>query len=193
MKNNAIQSNNPKIGCLSIILLFLAVSQVFSQTELTLKDLVVNSSDIAIVQVKSKTSHWDTDRTRIYSEVDLEVIEKIQGELKKGDTFKIFHIGGSIDGITTAVLEMPSLVEGRQSVLFLNKRQSDTYGDHYTIHGMNQGAYDISTTDRGIQNITRHNMNRSLRLEKNGPLLSLSDTNAMSIQEFLSYIRLYSH
>lgn len=194
MRQHTILSNYWKILSVNIILLFLAVSHIYCQTikEFTLKELVLNSSDIVIARVNSTTSHWNIDRTRIYTEVELDVLENIQGNLKKEERFKIFHLGGSIDGVTTFVLEMPSLVTGRQSILFLNKQQSATYGDHFTIYGMNQGKYDITTTGRGIQNITRHNVQNSLRLEKDGILLPLSSTTSMPIQEFLSYIRLYA-
>ncbi len=159
MRQQTILSNYWKILGVYIILFFFALSHIYSQTirGLTLKELALNSSDIVITRVNSTTSHWNTDRTRIYTEVDLDVLENIKGNLKKEERFKIFHLGGSIDGVIYFALEIPSLVIGRQSILFLKKVPSATYGDHFTIYEMNQGKYDITTTVSGIQNVTRHN------------------------------------
>lgn len=159
--------------------------------EFTLRELTHSGTDIVVANVVSTTSHWNADQTRIYTEVELEVVENVKGDLKEGDHFTIFYLGGSIDGVTTFAIEVPSFVTGRQSVLFLNRQPSSQYGDHFTVFGLNQGKFDI-VTDRGVQSVTRPHIPNPVRLEPDGATLPLSATISMSLEEFLGHIRSYT-
>ncbi len=160
--------------------------------QFTLQEMTTESSDIVVAEIISANSHWNADHTRIFTEFELAVLEDIKGNITSGERFKIFQLGGSIDGITSFALEMPSLPAGSQSILFLTGRQAPEHGDYFIIFGLNQGKYDI-ITERGIKNIVRHVVETPLRLEEGGALLPLTSAIGISMDTFLAHIRSFIH
>lgn len=160
--------------------------------QFTLQELTIDSSDIVVAEIVSANSYWNADHTRIFTEFELEVLEHIKGNITSGERFKIFQLGGSLDGITSFALEMPSLPAGSQSILFLTGRQAPEHGDYFIIFGLNQGKYDI-ITERGIKNVVRHVVETPLRLEEGGALLSLTSATGISMDTLLAHIRSFIH
>ena len=174
----------------SVCLIVIPIAGQLYIKEFTLQELTTESSDIVVAKVISATSHWNKDHTRMYTEIELMVLENIKGDLNSEEHFKIFQLGGYINGIRTYVLEMPTLVVGNQSILFLNREQSPDHGDYFIISKLNQGTYDI-ITEQGIEKVLRHNVETPLRLETDGNLLSLTSYTGIPINTFIESIRLF--
>ncbi|MFC1481137.1 hypothetical protein ACFL6E_02700 [Candidatus Neomarinimicrobiota bacterium] len=82
-----------------LIALGLIVDQSFGQgfsRAYNLDELVGGSDNIVDAIVMSKQSSWNSNQSRIYTEVVLEVNSNIYGDLTTGDQFKIRHLGGRL-------------------------------------------------------------------------------------------------
>jgi len=110
--------------------------------ELTLKDLCEQSSDIIIAEVVSAQSY--KEENRIYTKVELGVIDKIKGRFRKFDKFNLTQYGGTVNGITTIVVGAPNFIVGEKSVLFLLERNSIRGGKNFIVLGLSQGKFNSS-------------------------------------------------
>ena len=71
---------------INIVALFFVTSlSATTMIELTLKDLCDQSSDIVMVKVISAQSYLVKKENRIFTKIELEIIDKIKGQFQKYD------------------------------------------------------------------------------------------------------------
>lgn len=182
------------IGILVVIFYITPSNSTAQQIEFSLKELSMNSSDIIIVRTISINSYSKLDQKRIFTDIQLEVSDKIKGQFQKQDQLKLKFYGGTVNGITTIVVGSPQFIVGEQSLLFLFKKQSARTGkDYFVIIGLSQGKFNIFTD--GLTNeekVVRDQINVPLQLEKNGKRLTLTNSQSIMLTNFLNYINTYT-
>lgn len=99
-----------------------------------LPDLVREAHQIAIVTVVSVRSQWDADRRRIYSTIDLDVIERWKGGDDLPQRVTIVQPGGTVDGIHMVVMGLGEFSVGERSLVFLSGTPNRA-----RVVGMSQG------------------------------------------------------
>jgi hypothetical protein len=119
---------------------------------LELPELVRQSQHIAVVEVASINAAWDERHERIYSTIELKVIEswKNQADAPAGgqppQRLTIVQPGGTVGDISMTVTGLGSFSPGERSVVFLRGP-----ADHAQVVGMTQGKRPMrfeSTTKR---------------------------------------------
>jgi hypothetical protein len=104
---------------------------------LDLPTLVQEADHIAVVDVMSVRAAWDERHERIYSTIDLKVVEHWKTPVGAGapsDHLTIVQAGGTVDDITMTVMGMGSFVGGERSLVFLRGPAT-----HAQVVGMTQG------------------------------------------------------
>ena len=181
--------------CIVIMLLFyVSSSSATTLIELTLEDLCMKSSDIIITHVKSMNSYCNSEKTRMYTDIYLEVEDTIKGQCQKQSNIKLTLYGGTVDGITTYVVGSPQFKVGEQTLLFLSERQSEKTGKKYfSIVGFNQGKFNLVTDSKTKENkVIRDQKEFPLKLEKNSINHILAGSQSLSLPDFLNYIKMFS-
>jgi hypothetical protein len=126
---------------------------------LELPDLVQQADHIAVVDVRSVRSEWDAKHERIYSTIELGVVDlwKSSPPSPAGGagattptaaptTLTIVQPGGTVGDISMVVMGMSRFVPGTRSLVFLRGQAA-----HAQVVGMSQGLHPLtfeSTTRR---------------------------------------------
>ncbi len=168
-----------------IVVLFCTTpSNSTTMIEFSLKDLCLKSSDIIIARTISVNTYLKPGQQRIFTNVQLEVSDKIKGRFQKQDRLKLTLYGGTVNGITTIVVGAAQFTVGEQSLLFLSERQSARSRQNYfVVAGLSQGKFNIFTdSETNEEKVVREQIEVPLRLEKNGTRLTL--TNCQSMTKF---------
>jgi hypothetical protein len=108
---------------------------------LDLPTLVQEADHIAVVEVASVHTAWDERHERIYSTIDLTVIENWKAPTSTASPpqhLTIVQAGGTVGDITMTVTGMGSFVKGERSLVFLRGP-----ANHAQVVGMTQGKRPI--------------------------------------------------
>ncbi|MBI4286018.1 MAG: matrixin family metalloprotease [Chloroflexi bacterium] len=124
------------LSLLASLLLFF----IFSGTaqaiilRLSLEKLVSGADNIILGQVSAISSQWNAGRTNIVTSVIITVEEEWKGARGNGSVV-VTVPGGTVDGITERVSDMPGFVPDERVVLFLVALP----GGEFEIYGQSQG------------------------------------------------------
>jgi hypothetical protein len=117
------------------------VTQASIMMALDLPTLVQEADHIAVVEVGDIKSAWDARHERIYSTVDLKVVEKMKspaGEATAAaataDHLTVVQAGGTVGDIRMTVTGMGIFVPGERTLVFLRGP-----ANHAQVVGMTQG------------------------------------------------------
>ncbi|MDD5766293.1 MAG: hypothetical protein PHW79_08640 [Candidatus Marinimicrobia bacterium] len=194
MKSKTMEKRIIFIFIFSLVLFCLMKTSVNASTlsELTLKDLCDNSSDIVIAEVISRVSYLKKDEKRIYTTIKIHITEKLKGEITASEEISLKVIGGSVDGITTLVIGAPSFNVGEKSILFLNKIVAKNGDKNYVVTGLSQGKFNIfSDSESKTDKVVRDHFGIPLKPEKDISPLFINDKESIQIQEFLDFVIKY--
>lgn len=113
--------------------------------------LTLGSSDIVIGQVESVAPRWNAARTRIVTDVTIQVSRSLKGGRQR---IVLTQLGGEIDGVRTTVPGCPTFRAGEEALLFVWR---DARG-RAQVNGLAQGKFDIRvdpvTGQRVVQRAT---------------------------------------
>jgi hypothetical protein len=104
---------------------------------LDLPDLVRQADHIALVDVVSQQSAWDTKHERIISTVELAVVERWKGAAPPGaasDHLTIVQPGGTVGDLTMTVTGLSTFSPGERALVFLRGASTNAQ-----VLGMSQG------------------------------------------------------
>ena len=105
---------------------------------LDLPELVRQAEHIAVVDVVSVKTTWDDAHERIYSMIDLKVVESwktsVPGSDAPGDHLTVVQLGGTVGDISMTVTGLGSFLPGERSLVFLRGP-----ANHTQVVGMTQG------------------------------------------------------
>ena len=121
---------NKKIRWLITSVLSLAMALVLLLTfsggaqalmlEMSLEELTDGADSIVVGTVVSTSSHWNAERTGIYTEVVISVEDSLKGPAGK-NTITVIVEGGTVGDITQWVSDTPVFEAGERIVLFLEE------------------------------------------------------------------------
>jgi hypothetical protein len=106
-----------------------------------LPDLVTESSDIIIGSVQEIQAEWNSDRTRIYTRVVLEVEKAIKGDFQDGEILRFKTIGGVVEEVSLRVPGSPEFEEGQRVIVFFGG-DSNLYTP---VTGWEQGKFTVES------------------------------------------------
>jgi hypothetical protein len=104
---------------------------------LDLPELVRQADHIALVDVVSQRSAWDTRHERIISTVELAVVERWKGAAKPGaagDHLTVVQPGGTVGDLTMTVTGLSAFSPGERALVFLRGASTNAQ-----VLGMSQG------------------------------------------------------
>jgi hypothetical protein len=98
--------------------------------------LVQQADHIAVVDVVSTSADWDAKHERIFSTIELKVVERWKGTAASGgeDRLRIVQPGGSVGDLTMTVTGLSTFTVGERALVFLRGTAS-----HARLLGMSQG------------------------------------------------------
>ncbi len=172
-----------------VALFAVTLSTATTIVELSLKDLCMASSDIIIARVVTVKSYLHPVNGEIYSDIQLEVEGTIKGQFQNQDGLELTVYGGTVNGITSFIVGAPQFRIDEQSVFFLSEGPPVDLKRNFSVVGLSQGKFDIFIDKKtGEEKVVRE-LDLPLQLEKNGPRLSLTTTQAIRLKDFEKYIR----
>jgi len=99
--------------------------------------LTRGSRDIVVGRVAATRSYWNATRTKIYTDVTVEVEEALKGGA--AGTLTLTQLGGTVDGAHYDVPGSPTFVAGEEALLFVWRGPSG----RAQVNGLSQGKFDI--------------------------------------------------
>ncbi len=138
--------------CLLTLLLWASSAHAL-MLKMSLEELTEGADTIVMGTVESTSSHWNDDRTSIYTVVEVSVEEGLKNEVGRKEITVIVP-GGEAEGIIQMVSDMPNFIVGERVMLFLNElyENNDLHlkreealltAPVYSMHGNFQGKLDI--------------------------------------------------
>jgi hypothetical protein len=103
-----------------------------------LEELVLMADQIAVVDVTSMQSHWDTPHRNIHTIIQLSVMESWKGSVPSNGEMTIRQLGGKVGDIEMTIHGMASFKKGERALVFLK---------HANIVGMGQGKRHVRWED----------------------------------------------
>lgn len=125
----------------SVALLATAVSAT-QVTRLDTRTMAQTSSEIVIGRVTGTQARWNDARTKIVTDVQVEVSESLKGESLA--TITLTQLGGEVDGARYNVPGCPAFRSGEEVLLFVWR---DPQG-RAQVNGLAQGKFEIQRDAR---------------------------------------------
>ena len=138
-------------GITNFVLIALVINLLFWQsgtvkcfgwmTKFGLEELTDQASHVIVGKVIAKRSSWDSQKTKIYTDVRISVDEVIKGSLNKREIV-IRHLGGEIpeEDIGMKVSDMSEFNVGEDVLIFIKPGRSK---GKYKLVGKTQGKYTL--------------------------------------------------
>lgn len=138
----------------SFLILFIFQIPSFSQnTSSRLKYLSKNADAIVTGKVIQTKSHWNENKSRIYTTATIEVEEYLKGE-SPNRKVEILFPGGEIDGVGELYTHVPTLNNNEEVLLFIKKQNEKA---QFTILEGDLGKYSLRTDIRSGEKLTSDN------------------------------------
>jgi hypothetical protein len=161
--------------------------------ELSLKELCKKSTDIVNARVISIQSYLSENKRRIFTDIELEVLSNIKGKTKVSQKIRLTVYGGTVNGVSTIVVGAPKFSVGEQTILFLSNISTNNGGVNYRVSGLSQGKFNVYADPvTKIEKVVRDNFEKPLRQEINGSTIFITSKKSILLQDFLSWISIYS-
>jgi hypothetical protein len=125
---------------------------------LELPDMVQQADHIAVVDVISQRSDWDAKHERIFSTVELKVVERWKGQSETAeDHLTIIQPGGTVGDLTMTVTGLSAFSPGERAVVFLRGAAHNA-----RVLGLSQGKrpmrYDATARTWWIKQASRRDV-----------------------------------
>lgn len=183
-----------KYRLLTTILIFLQAPffssySVENNENYTFSSLMKESALIVQGYVSSVES-YEKSKGRIYSDIKFIITEVFEGDYDVNSTIEFTYLGGTVNEITTFVLELPQFSTNQKSILFLKKFSSKNNGpEFYDVVGASQGKFNISSDEFGNEVVKRDVLvDEELVLDDKISFQRLSNSEPMSLNEFIDRI-----
>jgi hypothetical protein len=152
---------------LSIVVLCAGTARATQMVHLDTEALALGSNDIVVGKVESVTPHWNASRTKIFTDVAVQVTESLKGSA--GDHITISQIGGEVDGVRYTVPGCATFTPGEEALFFVWK---DKTGQR-RVNGLGQGKFDIQ----------RDAVTGEATVQRSVPGLQVSDARGLRLTE----------
>ena len=127
----------------ALALLIASPAQATIMQYLEVEDLARHSTDIFHGQIISSGTHWNPQRTRIYTAARLRVSESFKGAARRDSVVTITQLGGEKDGVRMDYAGRPEFRAGESVVLFTTR----THDDNLTVVALKQGKMTVEGTE----------------------------------------------
>lgn len=131
---------------LAVALLIGLPAAATTMLRIDLPELAQTADTVVHGTVRRMESRWSGDRSRIVTDVEIQVTETLKGQA--GSTVLVVQPGGRVGDIGQIVHGLASFAEGEEVVVFLERRGTSAF----RVTGMAQGKYQVrrSTEDRSV-------------------------------------------
>ena len=106
---------------------------------LDMRQLVERADRVAVVQVVAQATQQD-DRSRIVTDVTLEVLEPLAGGAASGERFTLVRLGGAVGDVGMRVEGEPGFQDGARYLVFARRWRGEGAAALYRPVGMSQGV-----------------------------------------------------
>lgn len=131
-----------RLAAFAILALATAPASATQVRHLDMRELAQSSSDIVIGRVQHVASRWNTSRSKIFTDVTVQVDESLKGA-RGSVTFT--QLGGTVGDVRQDVHGCPAFAPGEEAVLFLWR---DAQG-RAQLNGLGQGKFEIRRDAQG--------------------------------------------
>ena len=115
-----------KAYLLTVFLIFSGVqfNSIAQQNKSELNVLSEGADIIIIGKVSDQNSRWNEDKTRIYTDVNINVDEYLKGNTNRSSII-VTHLGGEVDEVGELYSHIPSFNNEEDVLLFVKKSKDD--------------------------------------------------------------------
>ena len=136
------------------LIFLLPIASIYSQTiSSNLKMLTKNSEVILTGKVSKQESKWNDNKSRIYTDVTIEVDEYLKGQ--NGErSITVRHPGGEVGEVGELYTHMPTFKEEEEMVLFVKIDKND---GKYRVYDGENGKIEIIKNKTSGEKFTTSN------------------------------------
>ena len=126
------------VGCVLLAAIIAAPPARATQVlQLSVEELSAASAKVVRGKVATSRSYWNSDHTKIYTEVVLDAEETYKGE--RAGSVRIVQLGGTVDGVRVTVHGALGWTPGEEVLVFLEAYRDDGF----VVAGLSQGKFNI--------------------------------------------------
>ncbi len=108
---------------------------------LTIEEMAVRARAVVCGRVVKRSSAWDEAHKRIYTDTEIEVLDRIHDEAKVPAKIVLRALGGEVGDIGMSVSGTARFQVGEEVLVFV--RSDPVQADKFQVIGMSQGKYRI--------------------------------------------------
>lgn len=142
----------------TLIFLFIQVSTFPQNNPVSLSKMSKEADVIFTGKVLTQKSSWNKNKSRIYTDVTLEVNDCIKGQNSE-KTIVVRHPGGEVGEVGELYSHMPKFYADEEVLLFVKK---DTNSDEYRVSDGENGKIQIKENKATGEKITALNKKMSV-------------------------------
>ncbi len=152
------------INLLTLLTLYAFSSSAYAQSHAqTVKDLTQSSEVILIGKIAKLESKWNEDKSRIYTDVTIDVGEFLKGS-GAAQQITIKQLGGEVGEVGELYSHVPKFESDEEVFLFMKKNKSE----ELVVNGGTEGKIRISEDEStGRRMVSGTKTLESLKLEVN--------------------------
>lgn len=136
-----------------LLLIIFQIPSYAQNSSARLKYLTKNADAIITGKVIQKRSHWNENKSRIFTTATLRVDEYLKGEVQESRVEVVFP-GGEIDGVGELYTHFPTLDNNEEVLLFMRKNNGNV---QFTIMEGESGKFTLNTDHGSGEKITSDN------------------------------------
>ena len=115
----------------------------FAQEKALMLDEMTKQADVVVVgKVTTKRSEWNSDKTRIYTRVTIDVDDCLKGT--SGKSIEVFVPGGEVGRVGELYTHMPKFSKDENVIVFAEKDRSG----RYRVAGASGGKYSVKKDEK---------------------------------------------
>ena len=205
LRQNRKRRSNRGVAVTAMLLIGLMVSQAADARILYINTpgMVERADEIVSGKVVSVESRYTDDtKTKIVTDIEITIDEKVKGDLNKGNTVTLTIPGGQVGTLVNVVAEMPRFRKEEEVLLFLQKRVSGKLG----VLSGSRGKYAVKTDEKTGEKIVagetpeaqlglvdaKAAMNPNEAPSESKPV-DLKDDTGVPLDDYLDYLRNLVH
>lgn len=157
-----------------------------------LDELTTTNQVVVLAEVVDSYSYWNREGTFILTDVRLEVLEVLKGELEAKQELEVTLMGGTVGDLTALIVAGAELVPEVSYVLFLDETDLPGADGALTVRDHSQGAFEVKVSPGGELRATSQASDHHLVPDASGSTLAPGGIEGLALDNMIHDIRAIS-
>lgn len=154
-----------------------------------LHELTTSNQTIVLGEVIGSHSYWNRSGTFILTDVRVQVLEVLKGDVGKKEEIEITLMGGTVGDLTTLILAGAELAPEASYVLFLDEADLPGAESVLTVRDHSQGVFEVTASPAQELHAASQASEQHLVPDDSGESLAPGGSAGLPLDEMIQEIR----